>query len=374
MGKRVGAPRRSVSRPITRREMNEFYKRNNIIALLLLIFTIVLIISTAKVVDKLGEYEEDKALYGQPYAGYVTGDAVTNETTAKVSITIGVEEVAPTAPSPGSGTGAKAEPGSIALDVVQDSFLVDISKGDRTTRKLALKNTGRITLDIIASTNLRNYISITPSRMIVAPEAIFELALDFTGRHLGVHTGYIKIEGSGLVSHIPVILEVSSKAAVGDLSIFIPKPFQQIKDGGEMLLNVEMNNFNAGIIDIVYIVKDSEDNEVLKTVQIKTISDELDFDKTLKLPQGLKDGVYVVAVEVRFRGMAVVDSTVITIGEPTEPVLEKPAPLLGKIRLSRGAFNLTLSIIVLMIIISSILYSRGVRRMMDESIAYGKKK
>jgi hypothetical protein len=111
------------------------------------------------------------------------------------------------------------------------------------------------------------------------------------------------------------------------------------------------------VVEILYIVKDSDNTEVVRVSQFMSVKDSLSLDKTITLPDGLRNGVYVTSVELRSGGITVVDSEVFTIGEVKAPYLEKPAPLEKKYYMSVTVFRMIVILIVCLIVLSFMLYS-----------------
>jgi len=68
---------------VKRVSKEEFYKKTNMVSLMLLIYTIMLLIFSSKVIDQAGENEIDRSLYGPGFTG---------EAAAEVSITITAAE------------------------------------------------------------------------------------------------------------------------------------------------------------------------------------------------------------------------------------------------------------------------------------------
>jgi len=91
-----------------------------------------------------------------------------------------------------------------------------------------------------------------------------------------------------------------------------------------------------------------------------TIRDKSSFDKTLTMPP-VRDGLYVVGVEVRYANNVLVDSEILVVGR-YEPFTEKPA-IVSNYGLSPVKFKIILLSIIIMIIILFAVYSKEIGNM-----------
>jgi hypothetical protein len=173
---------------------------------------------------------------------------------------------------------------------------------------------------------------------------------------LGTATGFIVAEGSGIKGYVPVVIDVSSSRDAGELKVSIPEQFKVAVSGGDIVVSVDLSDFDNDVVEVVYIVKDSDNNEVVRISQFMTIKDSISFDKTISLPDGLRNGVYVASVEIRYGGITIVDSEVFTIGEIKPPYLEKPAPLEKRFYMGVTIYRMIIILIVGLIILSFMLY------------------
>ena len=323
----------------------EFYRRTNMVCLLLLIYTIVLLIFSSKIIDQAGEDEIERS--------YVTGGA-----TGNVSIAIGGEAAAAPAPE------------EEAVLIVQQPLTtgtiigffpkrldIDVFHNGEIEEDLVVQNPLSKTLALKFDTNLKDFITIIPDEITLAPGETEKVKLKFHGDSLGTVAGFIIAQGGGIKGYIPVAIDVSSSRDAGIVKVDMPEQFKVAFSGGDIVVSVDLNGFGNDIVEVIYIVKDSDNNEVVRVSQFMTVKDSLNFDKTISLPTGLRDGVYVVSVELRYGGITVVDSEVFTIGEVKAPYLEKPAPLEKKFYMSVTIFRMIVILILGLIVLSFMLYT-----------------
>jgi len=348
MGKRAKEGVKLVSK-------KDFNRKTNIIALLLLIYIIVMLISTSKILDRLGEEEIERSITGEA-SGEVrlTILAATNGTNATA------EDTAT------SIIGEVLTSGSV-LKSSQSSFKFDLYHKEYKTVDVQFTNvlSKTIILDIVNSLN--EFVSTDPRKITLTPGETVNVKITFYGANPGVHSGVIILKGTGLKSVLPFILDVSSKEISGRLDISIPEQFTQVTAGDGLLVNVNMAEFNPGQVEVVFKIIGSENEEIVKFTQLMNIQHSLNFDKTIELPDNLADGVYILAVENRVGGLVLADSEVFTVGESQSPFIESPGVLKEqKYFISLETFKILILGVIILIVTAFILYAHEVKGMKNE--------
>jgi len=242
-------------------------------------------------------------------------------------------------------------PGRLELDMIYKGIV---------ERELVVRNNANYDIELSFGTSLSDYIVVDPSNITIAIGESEIVTVRFMGKDLGVITGYLSASGSGLKSYVPIILNVGSINARGNLELSIPEEFKQINSGGDILISVDLSGFDGDVVEIIYFIKDSENNELIRTSQFMTIRDKSSFDKTLTMPP-VRDGLYVVGVEVRYANNVLVDSEILVVGR-YEPFTEKPA-IVSNYGLSPVKFKIILLSIIIMIIILFAVYSKEIGNM-----------
>jgi hypothetical protein len=335
--------------------MDDFYRWANIIAMVLLIYTLLLLISTSKIMERAGEIEQDSSVYGP----YFTGDMVTQDHEGTVAIEVYRNE------TPVNGTYNSRPGGGSNVAVITNMgiepsmFDIQMMLGEKAVKRVVIKNIGDRTLDLTASSNIENYVKILePFSIKLAPSDSKAFNVEFDAKQLGINVGYITIKGVGLVAYVPIIFQVSSEAILGEMRLTIPDEFRMIRSGDALMLNVELSGFEKGIVDLIYIVKDVENKEVMRTTQKTTIKDYMEFDKTILLPEGLEDGLYVLAVELKYRGLSLVKSEIISIGDSGKvPITEKTSSD-KMFMMTKTTFQLIILSVLGLIVLTFIVYNR----------------
>jgi hypothetical protein len=339
--------------------MDDFYRWANIIALVLLVYTLLLLISTSKIMERAGEIEQDTSIYGP----YITGGAVESHEGIVAIEIIRNDTVETGNASYDSRPGGRGDFDVITnLRIEPSLFDVEMMFGEKIFRKVIVENIGDRTLELMAMSNIDDYVKVLdPFLKRLEPGDSMSFNVEFDAKELGINIGYITVWGDGLVAYVPIIFKVSSEVIMGEMKINIPDEFRQISSGDPIMLNVELSGFEKGIIDMSYFVKDVENNEVMRSTQKMTINGDMAFDKTLLLPEGLEDGFYVLAVELNYKGLSLIKSEIIYLGDLGRgPVLEKPAEKMFV--MSKNTFQLIILLVVGLIVLIFVMYSREVSK------------
>ncbi len=109
-------------------------------------------------------------------------------------------------------------------------------------------------------------------------------------------------------------------------------------------MNIHLTGFGTESVEVVYYVKDSKNSEIVRVSHQMNVKESMKFDKSIQLPPGLRNGVYVLAVEIRYGGIVVTDSEVFTVGEAKAPFLERPAEF------ETGGISLTMYRLIVILI------------------------
>tara|TARA_Y100000310_G_C20543580_1_gene744514 strand:- start:159 stop:1154 length:996 start_codon:yes stop_codon:yes gene_type:complete len=274
-----------------------------------------MIVSTSKVLDRMADYERDN--------NYYTGSA-TKEGTLSLNVKASAAATV-------SGTVSGSGPGgpSVVENILNfgfepNSFLVELYEGDNTKRSLVIKNKGDLSLALRAFSSAKSYFDVVPSSFKLGSGEIFSLSVDFFGKDLGVHTGYIEISGNGVKGFVPIIVQVNSEGVSGIVDLNVDEMFKRVDSGEEILLELEIGGFELGVVDVYYFIKDLNGKVVVEDKVSRTISEVVSLSKTLGIPTGLKSGNYVVGVEVRQGEFLFADSEFIVIGDVELPAVERP--------------------------------------------------
>ncbi len=322
------------------------------VSLMLLIYTIMLLIFSSKVIDQAGENEIDRSIYGTGFTG---------EAAAEVSITITAAEAEETTSTTDESTTSdtttttSAKGGGTILRFSPRSFEIDLLKGQTKDKSLSVTSLANYDTTFRMSSNLGDFINFQPDELFLVSDGTGNTEVEFYGAKLGSNVGYIYASGGGTRNHIPVVIDVSSSREAGDVRLNLPSEFKLVESGDDLFMNIHLTGFGTESLEIIYYVKDSKNSEIVRVSHQMNVKEGGDFDKSIQLPPGLRDGVYVLAVEIRYGGIVITDSEVFTVGEAKEPFLERPAEIKG-FGVSVTMYRLVLVLIVGLLVLSVLLF------------------
>jgi hypothetical protein len=190
----------------------EFYRRTNMVCLLLLIYTIVLLIFSSKIIDRAGENEIEKS--------YVTGGA-----TGNVSITIGGAAAEAAVTEEEEITAVVQQPlttGS-TIGFIPKRFEIDVFHKGEFEKELVVQNPLSKTLVLKFDTNLKDFIEVVPGELTLAPGETGKVIIKFYGDTLGTVAGFVIAQGGGIKGYIPIAIDVSSSRDAGNVKVSMPE-------------------------------------------------------------------------------------------------------------------------------------------------------
>ncbi len=342
----------------------EFHKRTNLITLLLLIYIIILLISTSKIMDRLGQIEIERS-------------SMTGEATGNISLRITVTPAAAAAVAEAKQAAETlSQPLTSSETLIKFSkskFIIDLYYKEEKTEEVLVTNILHIPLDLEFSSNLDDFIQVSPNVMHLDPGEQKTIAIKFIGHEPGVASGYIFAKTKTIKAFMLAILDVSSSGLPGKVRMNLPEQFKDVHAGENILVSVSLTGFENNDVEVVYLLKNVANKEIFRTSQPMNIKDLAKFDKTLALPENLEEGLYVLAVEVRYGGQVLVDSEIITIRNAEEPVLETPGDLEeGRYFITTTQFTLIILGMVLLLVVAAVIYAYETRETKKEP--YGHKK
>ena len=193
---------------------------------------------------------------------------------------------------------------------------------------LLIKNTGDLTLNFEVDSN-SDFIQVSESRFKLPPKKDKPIIISFSsGGDGGIKTGVIRIRTEFSVMYIPVIIDVKTEGADFDVDLYIPPEFRVVEPFGEIFYKVYVGGLEGGMVDIKHVIVNAESDIIYEVRQHKKVIDEITLDRTMKMPDFLNEGTYVLGVVVGYKGETQVDSELFTIRKDgRSPTLEQPREL-----------------------------------------------
>jgi hypothetical protein len=211
--------------------------------------------------------------------------------------------------SGGGGGGGITPPKPILFTVSKEKLVVSLKQGETKEEKLIIKNTGNQKTSFSMSIEeVKELVKLSENFFELAPGEEKEISLDIIGKQgifPNLYLGRLIVNGGGIEKEILLAIEIESKKALFDIKTTIPKKFQEISKGDELIAEVEL--YNLGEIRevdvaIEYHIKDSKGNEIFFEHETLAIETRANFLKKFFLSENLNYGDYVLYTQVIYNG------------------------------------------------------------------------
>jgi hypothetical protein len=208
---------------------------------------------------------------------------------------------------PISGGGAGSSLGR-SLESVAD-FSVDKSiiqahlfEGEPKNEKIIVssKTKREIFLQLIG---LEGVASLEESNFTISPGEKKEIEIFFNAESPGIFVGKVILSSGTEKKEVAVVAEVESSEALFDVRLSIPPSYKVLNPGDEIPLKIDL--LNLGYIgkqteaELYLFIMDLEKNIFEIKNELISIEDSITISKTVKIPDTLKDGNYMVLTEIR---------------------------------------------------------------------------
>ncbi len=205
---------------------------------------------------------------------------------------------------------------SALIDINPDKIIISFKIGETQTKELILKNVEqkRITLNLEIN-NLDNIAELREESITLEAGESKHILIDFIAREDQIpdtYIGKIVIKGDEIEEEILVLVDISSKKSLFDVSVNIPIKYQSIEPGDELVANINLFSLGRdGKVDVIirYFIKNDEDEIILSDEETVAVETQLDLLKLIKIPDYLEEGDYVLYVKVLYEGEVAVSST-----------------------------------------------------------------
>jgi len=198
--------------------------------------------------------------------------------------------------------------GSASRDVadfsVEDELIkVNIKQREEFKRTLRVTNTGGKYLVFNVNSNLGSLLTIPDPTFVLPIGQTHDLGLSFYASpnvEPDVYVGKIFFTSESLQKATYTIIEIESIKVFYDVSVNIPIQFRNLEFGDDLVFNVRVYNFAKYPYDstVFYEVKDFNGDVLYESSEKVHLESEVSFTKTVKLPENIKEGNYVMVVKV----------------------------------------------------------------------------
>ena len=170
------------------------------------------------------------------------------------------------------------------------------------------------------------------------------------GKKLGVFTGKINVLGGRTLKEVPIILQVESRQRFFDVKVNLKDESRVIRDKDSVTADVKITALKKTYplySEVYYTIKDFKGNIIVQERENNVLVNDVKiFEKTLKLPEGIRDGNYIFTVQVTNLDSLAADSDFFVVNRQ-KIVFETPL----EITIPRASTLFYLLLLVILIIL-----------------------
>lgn len=253
----------------------------------------------------------------------------------------------------GGGGGGIKKAALTSFFIDRSNIQVSMNPGEAVHKSIIITNDGEVPLKLKLSIMGSRFVFLSEENFILKPNESREIGLDIVVRddqQPGSFVAELVVESGSLKKEVLIHIDVSSKAALFDVSVRVPEKFKKVFAGDEILATIKL--FNLGLIkraDVTITYSVLFPNNSIAVFRSKTVAVEtqLSLVESLQLPRDLLPGDYVFSAEAVYNNNSMASgSDVFTVlgRVTTEEKLEKVLE-------DMSLFRKTILFIVLIILI-----------------------
>ncbi len=208
-------------------------------------------------------------------------------------------QASPGGSSGGGGGGISAKPGFNAFSINRDNINIHLRLGEIKRQSFTIRNTGSKSLRFnLSMIGLGEFVRFRESDFELKDGESKNLDIDFLAAEDSIpnlYLGKIIVRGGDVEREILVALDITSRKALFDIIVEIPKKFLNIQPGDEIIANIKLFEVEKiGRVDVAleYGIKDKNGNIILFNSETIAVEGQANFVKSLKVPEDLERGNY----------------------------------------------------------------------------------
>ena len=250
-------------------------------------------------------------------------DDTKRATNYTLTSTISINNPTTTTSAAGGGGGGGSSGGApriiTGFKTDKQSIITRLGLAEVKTEELSIINEQMniINIEIDIDESISGLIDLSDRKLDLKPSETKIIKINVkSSTNVGIYTGNILIRSNDIIKKIPLIIEVESKERNIDINLDIVKDYRVIKAGEEISAQVTL--FDIGDkknkeVSINYIIKGMDGVEIKRLNENINFSDQISFNKRIVVPENLKDGVYVLGIEVVYANSVSLSSQIFEI-------------------------------------------------------------
>ena len=250
-------------------------------------------------------------------------DDAKRATNYTLTSTIAIDNPITTTSAAGGGGGGGSSGGAprimTGFKTDKQSIITRLAPAEVKTEELSISNEhmNMIIVEIDIDEGISSLIDLSDRKLELKPSETKIIKINVkSSTDVGIYTGNILIRSNDIIKKIPLIIEVESKERKIDINLDLIKDYRSIKAGEEISAQVTL--FDIGDkknkeVNINYVIKSMDGMEIKRLNESINFSDQISFNKRIVVPDNLKDGVYVLGIEVVYADSVSLSSQIFEI-------------------------------------------------------------
>lgn len=207
---------------------------------------------------------------------------------------------------------------------------ISIKQGETKIEELYLTNYYNEDLEFILQTeNIQDFLKISESRFKLSPNETKKISLNFTAEksaYAGNYIGKIKVITNKNSYEIITSLNIQSKESLFDISLEIQNKESNLIPNGNLLFKLKAYNIGDVTSEnttITYLIKDVNNKILYEEEETHLIENYIEKIKEIKFPKKLKQGKYVLVVELKNNNKLAITSSTFEVKKKEMPLFIK---------------------------------------------------
>jgi len=260
------------------------------------------------------------------FSSYSAEETPTSESESESSGTSGTS-----GGSSGGGGGSSKASTKLVKDfsISKDQISIKLKQGETKKQEIVIVNNGSSTIELEFSTyKINNFIRIRNQTVKINAGESYKLVLDVLVEEETIpdlYIGKVIIEGADAPKEVLFAIEVVSKNPLMDVKVELLEQFIKSKAGDNIVASVQLYNLGGtSRIDVTldYFIKNAQEDVVYTTSETIAVETQASSLKTIKLPQTLPPGYYIVYVRATYEGQVASSSEWFSVDKEAEQSLQ----------------------------------------------------
>jgi hypothetical protein len=233
------------------------------------------------------------------------------------------------APGPSGGAAYPSRPVPFSNFSLSKEFIkVVLKQGETLLDSVVIKNTGDMPLDFnLSVAGIPDKVALSEDVFSLAPGKEKTITVAFTvmeNGHADVYAGKILVTAGGIRKTVLLVMEVKERSALFDVYLDLGAVPFDASPGTDVEADILLYNFgDLRPVDVTlyYSLRDFDGNEILYKHDTIAVEEQKDVKRMIRLPEDLKDGMYLFYARVEYGNQTASSSGIINVARGKAAVM-----------------------------------------------------